>query len=313
MVLFQIHDTDNMMNRRLFLKRTCGGVLLLAASPSLISCDQQQRPVRFGVVTDLHYSRREPYGTRYFPQTMEKLKEAIKVFNNSNLDFVIELGDLKDQDNVPQREQTITYLDEIEKEFQTFRGPVYHVLGNHDMDSISKEDFLQHTSNHGDADKKTYYSFTCNNIKFIVLDANHNPDGTPYDKGNFDWTKAFIPKDQIQWLQEELKDKNKPILIFIHQLLDSFSDISKALCVGNADEVVPLLEENGNILAVFQGHHHPGHYSFRNNIHYWTMKGMIEGELPGNNSFAVVEIGVNNNIRIDGFFNCEDKELNRTV
>ena len=96
-------------------------------------------------------------------------------------------------------------------------------------------------------------------------------------------------------------------------MLDSFSDISKALCVGNADEVVPLLEENGNILAVFQGHHHPGHYSFRNNIHYWTMKGMIEGELPGNNSFAVVEIGVNNNIRIDGFFNCEDKELNRTV
>ena len=172
MVLFQIHETDNMMNRRLFLKRTCGGVLLLAASPSLISCDQQQRPVRFGVVTDLHYSRREPYGTRYFPQTMEKLKEAIKVFNNSNLDFVIELGDLKDQDNVPQREQTITYLDEIEKEFQTFRGPVYHVLGNHDMDSISKEDFLQHTSNHGDADKKTYYSFTCNNIKFIVLDAD---------------------------------------------------------------------------------------------------------------------------------------------
>lgn len=60
------------------------------------------------------------------------------------------------------------------------------------MDSISKEDFLQHTSNHGDADKKTYYSFTFNGLKFIVLDANHNLDGAPYDKGNFDWTKAFI-------------------------------------------------------------------------------------------------------------------------
>lgn len=299
------------MNRRLFLQKACGGVLLLAASPSLISCDRQQHPVRFGIVTDLHYSRREPYGTRYFPQTMDKLKEAIKVFNQSNLDFVIELGDLKDQDNVPQREQTITYLDEIEKEFQTFQGPVYHVLGNHDMDSISKDDFLQHTSNHGDADKKTYYSFTFNGLKFIVLDANHNLDGAPYDKGNFDWTKAFIPKEQVMWLQGELKEKNKPIIIFIHQLLDRFSDIGKELCVSNADDIVPLLEENGNVLAVFQGHHHAGHYSFRNNIHYWTMKGMIEGNLPDNNSFAVVEIDPQNNIHIDGFYNCEDKDLNR--
>lgn len=299
------------MNRRLFLQKACGGVLLFTASPSFISCTRQQHPVRFGIVTDLHYSQREPYGTRYFPQTMEKLQDAIKVFNNSNLDFLIELGDLKDQDNVPQRGQTITYLDEIEKKFQTFKGPVYHVLGNHDMDSISKDDFLQHTSNYSDADKKTYYSFAFNDLKFIVLDANHNLDGTPYDKGNFDWTKAFIPKEQILWLQEELKEKNKPIIIFIHQLLDRFSDIGKELCVDNAEEVVSLLEENGNVLAVFQGHHHAGHYSYRNNIHYWTMKGMIEGNLPDNNSFAVVEIDTQNNIHIDGFYNCEDKDLNR--
>lgn len=235
----------------------------------------------------------------------------MEVFNSSNLDFVIEMGDLKDQDNVPQREQTITYLDEIENVFQSFRGPVYHVLGNHDMDSISKDDFLQHTSNQGDADKKAYYSFAFDNIKFIVLDANYNLDGTPYDKGNFDWTKAYIPKDQIDWLKKELKGNNKPVIIFIHQLLDRFSDISKSLCVSNADEIVPLLEENRNVLAVFQGHHHAGHYSFRNNIHYWTMKGMIEGNLPDNNSFAVVEIDTQNNIHIDGFYNCEDKDLNR--
>ena len=180
-----------------------------------------------------------------------------------------------------------------------------------DRDSISKDDFLQHTSNQGDADKKAYYSFAFDNIKFIVLDANYNLDGTPYDKGNFDWTKAYIPEDQIGWLRKELKGNNKPVIIFIHQLLDRFSDISKSLCVSNADEIVPLLEENGNVLAVFQGHHHAGHYSFRNNIHYWTMKGMIEGNLPDNNSFAIVEIDTQNNIHIDGFYNCEDKDLNR--
>ncbi len=239
----------------------------------------------------------------------EKLKKAIEVFAHSNLDFLIELGDFKDQDNLPQREQTIAYLDEIEKVFQSFRGPVYHVLGNHDMDSISKEDFLQHTSNEGGANKKNYYSFCFDQVKFIVLDANYNQDGTPYDTGNFDWTKAYIPKEQTEWLQKELTESNKPVILFIHQLLDRFSDISKSLCVSNADEIVSLLEKNGNVLAVFQGHHHAGHYSFRNNIHYWTMKGMIEGGLPDNNSFAVVEIDAQNNIHIDGFYNCEDKDL----
>lgn len=300
------------MNRRSFLKTAASGVILLAASPSLLSCTNKKN-IRFGIITDLHYSQRKSYGTRYFSQTMDKLKAALDVFNQSNLDFLIELGDFKDQDSEPQREATIAYLDEIEKVYQSFNGPVYHVLGNHDMDSISKEEFLQHTSNHGKADKKTYYSFVLNGVKFIVLDANYNEDGTPYNSGNFTWTNAYVSEEQINWLHQELSDKRKPVVIFIHQLLDSFSDIHQSLCVNNADEIVPLLEENGKVLAVFQGHHHAGHYSYRNNVHYWTMKGMIEGSLPDNNSFAIAEIDQEYNIHIDGFYNCEDRELIRTV
>lgn len=297
------------MNRRHFIKKACGGVILMAA-PSFVFC-KNRKPIRFGIITDLHYSQRTPYGTRFFPQTMEKLKTALEVFNKSNLDFLIELGDFKDQDSTPIRETTLAYLSEIEKTYQSFKGPVYHVLGNHDVDSISKEDFLQHTSNHGDADKKTYYSFVSDGIKFIVLDANYNKDGSPYDSGNFTWTEAYINKEQIEWLRKELESKDKPIIVFVHQLLDSFSDIHKSVCVNNAEEIVSLLEENGNVLAVFQGHHHAGHYSYRNNIHYWTMKGMIEGSLPENNSYAIVEIDMKNNIHIEGYYNCENRVLKR--
>ena len=72
--------------------------------------------------------------------------------------------------DIPERGQTLSFLDEIEAKFQTFDGPVYHVLGNHDMDSISKSEFLAHTSNYGSAKGKPYYSFVRNQIKFIVLD-----------------------------------------------------------------------------------------------------------------------------------------------
>ena len=91
---------------------------------------------------------------------------------------MIELGDLKDMGDIPERGQTLSFLDEIEAKFQTFDGPVYHVLGNHDMDSISKSEFLAHTSNYGSAKGKPYYSFVRNQIKFIVLDGNCNEDGS---------------------------------------------------------------------------------------------------------------------------------------
>ena len=169
--------------------------------------------------------------------------------------------------DTPERGQTLSFLDEIEAKFQTFDGPVYHVLGNHDMDSISKSEFLAHTSNYGSAKGKPYYSFVRNQIKFIVLDGN---------------CKAFIPAGQREWLQQELKKDDLPVVIFIHELLDTFSGIDKELCIGNAEEIVSILEQSGKVVAVIQGHHHAGNYSFRHGIHYFTMKGMIEGSLPEN-------------------------------
>ncbi len=60
--------------------------------------------------------------------------------------------------------------------------------------------------------KKTYYSFDVRNIRFIVLDANFNEDGTPYDSGNFDWTQAYLPKEQLEWLSLELKRMTSTLL-----------------------------------------------------------------------------------------------------
>lgn len=296
------------MNRRLFFKRSCAGALLLTCKDLLASVKEGN--LRFGLVTDIHFAHRHVHGTRYYEQSMLKLEEAIGVFNKRRLDFMIELGDLKDQGDVPEREQTLAFLDEIEKKLQTFNGPLYHVLGNHDMDSISKPEFLAHTANSGEAKGKPYYAFVRNNIRFIVLDGNCNEDGTDYDSGQFDWTKAFIPPRQKEWLQQELAKDERPAILFIHELLDTFSGIDKELCIGNAEEIVSILEESKKVVAVIQGHHHAGNYSFRSGIHYFTMKGMIEGSLPENNSFAIIEIDKDLNIYVEGFYNCEDKEMN---
>lgn len=295
------------MNRRLFLKNSCGAFCLLAFPD--ISPFITKTKVRFGLVTDLHYAERQNKGLRFYDQSKNKLIDAIQVFNKKNLDFLIELGDLKDQGILPEKNQTIAFLDEIENTLSKFKRKIYHVLGNHDMDSISKDEFLKHTHNSGKARAKNYYSFIQSGIKFIVLDANFNEDGSDYNSGNFDWTYSMIPINQKEWLQYELNKNDYPAIVFIHQLLDSFSGISKLVCVKNAEEIVEILEKSNNVLAVFQGHHHDGNYSFRNGIHYFTMKAMVQGSLPDNNSYAIIEIDTDLNIIIDGFYNCEDKFL----
>ncbi|MDR1809940.1 MAG: metallophosphoesterase [Prevotella sp.] len=300
------------MDRRQFLITSAGIAIFLVSNPlsAVSAMGSKKTKIKFGIVTDLHFSRRKEYGNRFFTHSLDKLKEAIKVFNRRNLDFIIELGDFKDQSEKPDRPETLSYLDEIEEIFQTFDGATYHVLGNHDMDSISKADFLSHTKNSGSAKGKACYTFRKKGIKFIVLDANYSEDMTDYNAGNFDWEKAFIPDGEKEWLEKELNCKY-PVVVFTHQLLDSFSDVPKNVCIGNADEIREILERKNNVLAVFQGHHHRGHYSFRNGIHYCTLQALIEGAYPPNNSFAVVEIDRSLNMQIEGFNNCESRLLDK--
>jgi alkaline phosphatase len=283
------------MNRRAFIKISYGiAGLAFAERAYAFPAANNRKTIRFGVVTDLHYAKRNTAGTRCYKQSIAKFNDAVKIFNESDLDFIVELGDYKDMTADADSIQSLLFLDEVEAVFQQFKGPKYHVLGNHDMDCISKTDFLKHISNSGKEKNKNYYSFTHKGAKFIVLDANYNEDGSDYDSGNFDWTKAYIPDSQKQWLTNELNGKY-PAIIFVHQLLDSFSGLSSDIYVRNATEVVEILERRSNVLAVFQGHHHAGHHSFRNGIHYFTNKAMIEGAYPENNSFAIVEIDRSSN------------------
>lgn len=299
------------MRRKEFIQYLSSGILLLAVGRLPQAQAAPRRTLRFGVLTDTHYADRPTAGTRHYADSLQKVDEAIEAFNRAKVDFVIELGDLKDMDAKGTPELTLRYLDSIEQRLRRFDGPLYHVLGNHDMDCITKEEFLAHTSNAGRANGRAYYSFEAQGVRCIVLDANFNADMTPYSRGNFDWRVANIPAEQLDWLDGELKrHRRQPTIIFLHQMLDSFSDINKDLCVKNADKAVEIIERHEQVLAVIQGHHHPGHYSHRRGVHYLTLNGMIEQAAP-TNSYAIVEVRPGGDISVDGFKSCPDRELSR--
>ena len=299
------------MERREFLKVFSGGVLLMSSSlPLAASKGTEGKTLRIGVIADSHYADIDTKGSRFYRDSLSKLQEAVECFNREDLDFIIELGDMKDVAPGNDAALTLEYLDKAERCFSSFDGPVYHVLGNHDMDCISKEEFLMHTKNSGKAEGKSYYGFTMKGVRFLVLDANYNADMSDYCRGNFNWKSAWIPPQEKEWLKKELKaNRKKPVVIFSHQLLDDFSDVRPQVCVGNAAEIREIIDAHPNVLAVFQGHHHPGHYSWKNGTHYLTFQGMIENAFPEHNSYAVVEIKPDGDIIVEGYKDCPDRIL----
>jgi len=261
--------------------------------------------VRFGIVTDCHYADADAVGTRYYRHSLDKLAECVEVMNKQQVEFLAELGDFKDQDSPPVEQKTISYLRAIESVFRKFDGPTYHVLGNHDADSLSKAQFLGNIENAGINPGKSYYSFDFNGVHFVVLDANYKSDGTDYDQGNFDWTDANIPAAELQWLRQDLAASRGAAIVLIHQLLDGTGQHY----VNNVAEVRQILEQSGKVLAVFQGHYHDGCYSRINGIHYYTLKAVVEGPGLVNNSYAIVEVQPDMSINVTSYRKAVSKQL----
>ncbi len=252
--------------------------------------------LRFGMVTDIHYAEIDEAGVRAYRESPRKLEECVSLMNDQRVDFLVELGDFKDQDKVPVEEKTLGYLRRIEAIYAGFKGPRYHVLGNHDTDSLSKAQFLSVAANTGSPADRSYYAFDRGAIRFIVLDANFSTDGSPYDHGNFDWGDSNVPASELSWLGDQLSGARRSV-VFIHQQLDG----TGAYYVKNAAAVQEVLERSGKVLAVFQGHRHEGGYSKINGIHYYTLKGLIEGAGPEDNSYAIVEADGEFNLTVTGY------------
>ena len=286
------------MDRRIFLK-TSAAFLTSLTMGSLVSralAEPRANTARFGIVTDPHYAGRI-YGNRYCNESLDKMTECVELMNKQEVDFLVELGDFKDEDVPSVEANTVAYLQAVEGVFAQFSGPIYHVLGNHDLDSISKSQFLANVENTGIAPGLSYYSYDFNGLHFVVLDANYISNGTDYDHGNFNWTDTNIPAVERRWLEEDLASAEGPVIILTHQLLHGTGSHH----VNNAADVRRVLEASGKVLAVFQGHDHAGAYVEIDGIHYYALKAMVEGSGAQNSSYAIVEVHSDRSITVSAY------------
>lgn len=292
------------LNRRAFIE---GGTLVLAslAATSTSSLCPASTPttdarLRFGLITDLHYADKNTAGTRFYRDTLGKLEEASAQFTKDEVEFIVELGDLIDAaDSV---EVELGYLKTINKTFSAISKDRHYVLGNHCVDTLTKQEFLGAVEQ-----PKSYHSFDRGGYHFVALDCCYRSDHQPYQRKNFVWTDTNIPPEELEWLKSDLKEAAKPTIVFTHQRLDVSNDHGVKNCV----EVRKVLEESGNVLAVFQGHSHKNELNQIQGIHYCTLQAMVEGAGPESSGYSSIEIDDQNTIRVTGFRKQANYSLER--
>jgi len=263
-----------------------------------MSKDAATMSIRFGAITDAHYAPRV-YGNRFCRDSLVKARAAVEQFNRLGLDLAVNLGDVVDTAG-SARGDAVCVAD-MRDVLTGFNGHWIHVLGNHDVETLSKEQFRCELG----LDPGHWFGVTdYGAFRFIILDGNCHENGTDFCAGNFSWDTAWVATAQIDFLREALTETDdRPVVLLCHENIDSHmcADTVDPHVIRNAADVRAVIEHANNIKVVLHGHYHPGRTSVQNDVSYVTLTSMVEGAGQENNAFAVVTIAVDGTVTVDGF------------
>ena len=223
--------------------------------------------VKIGIFTDSHYSGKAlTCGRRYNNQSLRKIREAYRYFEENGCDAVIALGDLIDTEDTVEKE--IENLSKIARIVKASPLRTFCLMGNHDAFVLTPQDFYAVLGT--EAPK----SIEIDGKSLVFLDACYFKSGVHYAPGDSDWKDTYYPHTAA--LEAELKGLSAPVYIFMHQNIDP--TIREDHRLSNSAELIRIIEESGTVKAVFQGHYHPGQESEHSGIDYITLPAMCENE-----------------------------------
>ncbi|WP_337266370.1 metallophosphoesterase [Oryzifoliimicrobium ureilyticus] len=251
----------------------------------------------FGIVADPQYAAQEPNITlnRYYRRSLDKLFEAIEVFNKEDLTFVMTLGDVIDRHS--------RSFDDILSVYERLRHRSLFILGNHDflvepheLDAIHEKLGMS----------SRYYSFAHQGIRFIALDGNEvslfaPPLGHPYRTSakqrlaeltasgaiNAHEWNAAMSDTQLAWFLAELEkaeNSGERVIIMNHYPVYPSNEHD----AWDRDRILEALTGKSHVIGYFSGHNHVGNFGTTGNVSFVNFKGMVDTE--NDNSFAVVDV-----------------------
>ncbi len=91
---------------------------------------------------------------------------------------------------------------------------------------------------------------------------------------------GFASEPEFEWLRSDLEAAERPTLVFVHQMLDDFIEEWGRPTVINQSQLQQLFAEDGDVIAVFQGHDHDNVHNVIDGIHYVTFEAMVDQDTP---------------------------------
>jgi alkaline phosphatase len=255
-------------------------ILILLLAVSLIAVADDDETVSFGLVTDIHaHDLDSPLEGKWMSHTEGRLSAFTTAMNEWAPSFIIELGDfingwvvLGVEPGDPARIPDILVW--AEGLYDQFDGPNYHVIGNHDLYNLDKTEYLDILEM-----ETTYYSFDVGAYHFIVLDVQFAADGSNLAH-TYTGVFGFVPEPEFEWLRTDLEATELPTLVLVHQPLDDFTEEWGRPTVLNQAALQQLFAEDGDVIAVFQGHTHSNSHRIIDGIHYVTFEAMVDQGTP---------------------------------
>jgi len=222
-----------------------------------------QDDLKIGIITDTHIhpsrinrsDKSENAPRQLKGKNVIPIKDFVKEMQLFQPDFIVHLGDIiegtGDEANVG-----IMGLQLVKEELDKVGVPTHWVVGNHDLRSVTKEQFEQAL----DIESVTY-SFDVGDYRFVVLDGNYDNKNVSRTPTEGKYIRGHLPPEELEWLKEQLAT-DKQTFVFMHQgaFLDDSSrydekkqKYSMKQSIDNAKELQAIFDEY-RVAGFYNGH-----------------------------------------------------------
>ncbi|KAJ7956156.1 Manganese-dependent ADP-ribose/CDP-alcohol diphosphatase [Quillaja saponaria] len=298
----------------------------MASANGMLIAQGKQPLFSFGLISDVQYAdipdARSFLGVpRYYQHSILVLERAVQRWNDhQKLRFAINLGDIVD--GYCPKNQSLNTVKKVVDVFQKFRGPIYHMIGNHCLYNLPRSKLLPLLTIQS-PDGHAYYNFSpVPEFRFVVLDAydisaigwprdhpstlealkflqeknpnqdKNSPEGLVGLERRFLMFNGGVGKQQMEWLDKVLHEAAKlkqKVVVCCHLPLDPGASRKEGL-LWNYDEVMDVIHRYNCVKVCLAGHDHKGGYSVDSHgVHHRVLEAALECP-PGTDAYGYVDV-----------------------
>jgi Icc protein len=222
--------------------------------------------LRVALIADIHYG--VSTGTKLSSRALELITPFVELVDRVRPDLVVDLGDrITDLD----KESDLKFTRKVVDVFHTMHDPRVHLLGNHDISKITREDLediMQTSFESHSLDQSGYHLVFWNSAV-----NRYGSDG------------FILPNEDVAWLEADLSSTELPAILFTHIPLDNGSMIGNFYFetvlkhfghYKNGVDARDVIERSGKVIACLAGHTHWNSLNTIDGTHYITMHSLTE-------------------------------------